>query len=210
MINLDALINKYLGELSKYLSVLPKRERENIVIEIELHLNEKVNELKEEGYNDQQAVNKVLTEFKTPKSLSMEMMEEYDDKEIKKKPTFFYFFSVFCLAGFSQLAIPILRRELDLAFISFGLILITCGIISMFLKNKWRIIEIDLLRIFPKITLSVPFPISILFFWIAVKQQNSLVLTWIYYVVAYWLLLLIYGLLSKKTSQKAEKTFYEF
>ncbi|GGP16565.1 HAAS signaling domain-containing protein [Oceanobacillus neutriphilus] len=207
---MKATINDYLSELAKYLNVLPKKDRDNIVAEIELHLNEKVNEIKEEGYSDNEAINKVLTDFKTPKSLSLEMMEEYDDKEIQNKPTFFVFFSAFCFAGFAQLAIPILRRELDAAFISLGLILIICGIITIPMKKNWRIIEIKTIKFFPKICLSLYFPVSLLFFWLKADQQNNLTLTWIYYLVAYWIVLLLYALLSKKISQKAEKAFYEF
>lgn len=207
---MNATINDYLSELARYLNVLPKRDRDNIVAEIDLHLNEKVNELKEEGYSDNQAIAKVLTDFKTPKSLSLEMVEEYDDKEIQNKPTFFVFFSVFCFAGFAQAVIPILRRELDTAFISFGLILIICGIITVLLKRNWRIIEIKTIKFFPKICLSLYFPVSLLFFWWNTGEQSYLALTWIYYMAAYWLLLLICALLSKKIAQKAEKDFYEF
>ncbi|KGX84327.1 HAAS signaling domain-containing protein [Pontibacillus litoralis] len=199
---MSSTINGYLSKLSDNLKSLPEEERESIVWEIEIHLKDRVNSLENEGYSNDEAVSKILSEFKSPYSLSKDYLEAYDEIRTQQKPTISYFLLNIGIMGLAILSLPILERELELAWIVLGLPEVICGLITLIMLKKKDTFILSFLKIGPKILLSMYFPISLLFFWIALIQGNGFVSFSLYYMVAYWLLLLIYYLVIKNVSSK--------
>ncbi len=53
-------VNEYLKILSDNLKILPEEERKSIIDEIEVDLNDRIRALKEEGYNKNEAIEKMF------------------------------------------------------------------------------------------------------------------------------------------------------
>ncbi|WP_093210267.1 permease prefix domain 1-containing protein [Sediminibacillus albus] len=196
-------INGYLNKLSDNLNVLPEEERKNILKEIEIHLEEKVNALKKDGYSYDAAVNKMLSEFQSPYSLSpQDYLDEYDETKIQQKPTISFFLLNIGILGLGVLSLPILEKELELAWVTLGVPQVICGLGALLLLNKRDTFILVFLKIAPKILLSLYFPMSLLFLWISFNDNYGVVNFSMYYMFIYWLTLLIYYLVIKRTSQK--------
>lgn len=190
-------VNEYLDQLSNNLKELPKPEREAVVDEIEVHLNDKVKSLKISGYTDEEAIKKVLSDFKTPNSLSKELLEEYDETTLERKPTVSFFILSMGMSGLAFLSLPILEKKLELAWVILGGFLTVCGLIKLLSNNQFQLMEIGVLKVSLKIIISLYFPVSLLFLWIAFNQNDGMVSFSLYYMFIYWLVLLLYGLITK-------------
>ncbi len=202
---MSSTINDYLNELSKNLSDLPKEEKEAILEEIEMHFTEKLMELEKEGYNESEATSKLLREFKTPHSLSQDYLKEFDNKDKKKIPTVPFFLLNVGLLGIGTLALPILDANLDssaLARLALGIPELICGIITLFLIKRKDYHIAQFFKAAPIILLSLCFPGSLLLFWIAFNQNDGIVMFSLYYMFVYWVLLVIYYITIKITSNK--------
>lgn len=195
-------ITDYLNELSKNIRELPKAEKETILDEIEMHLQEKLIDLKKEGYSESEATNKMLSEFKSPSSLSKDYLKEYDNNDKKKNPTISFFLLVLGIMGLSTLSLPILDTYLDLARLVLGIPLVICGIITLFLLKRKDTYISGFLKTAPKILLSLLFPVSLLFYWLAFNKSGGVVMFSLYYMLVYWLLLAIYYVAIKIASRK--------
>ncbi|MGX4668368.1 HAAS signaling domain-containing protein [Cerasibacillus sp. JNUCC 74] len=199
---MSSSIKKYLNELSENLNELPNEEKEAILDEIEMHLKEKLNVLKKEGYSENEATNKILSEFKSPYSLSKDYLEEFDNADKKKRPSVSFFLLVIGLMGLPTLALPIRDNNLELAWLTLGIPQVMCGIITLFLVKRKDTFISGYFKVAPIILLSLCFPLSILFLWIAFNQNDGIVMFSLYYMLGYWLLLLIYYLVIKVASRK--------
>ncbi|SDM30291.1 DUF1700 domain-containing protein [Sediminibacillus halophilus] len=197
-------INEYLNKLSYNLNVLPEEERKNILKEIEVHLEDKINALKKDGYSYDVAVNKVLSEFQSPKSLSKEYLDEYDETKIQQKPTISFFLLNIGILGLGVLSVPILEKELELAWITLGIPQVICGLVALLLFSKRDTFNLFFLKTAPKILLSLYFPMSLLFLWISFNENNGIVNFSIFYILIYWLTLLIYYLVIKRAKRKCQ------
>ena len=191
-----------MSKLSDNLKSLPEEERESIVEEIEIHLKDKVNSLRNEGYSDEEAVNKMLSEFKSPDSLSKDYLKEYDEIEIREQPNITFYLLNAGLTGLAFLSLPILKNQLELAQIALGVPLVICGLITLLLLKEQDKSIASILKISPKILLSLYLPASLLFFWIAFNQEDGFVDFSFYYMLVYWLILLVYYVVTKITTKK--------
>lgn len=194
---LDQRVNEYLEELSKHLKELPKAEREAVIEEIEVHLKDKVEALKTRGYSDEEAIKKVLSDFKTPHSLSKELLVEYDETALERKPTLSFFILSMGVSGLAFLSLPILETELELAWIILGGFLTVCGLIKLLSSKQFQLLELGVLKVSLKLIITLYFPASLLFLWIVFKQNEGMVLFSLYYMFVYWLVLVLYGLITK-------------
>ncbi|MFD1412513.1 HAAS signaling domain-containing protein [Oceanobacillus jeddahense] len=180
---MSSTIHDYLKELSKNLSDLPKEEKEAILEEIEMHLNEN------------EATSKMLREFKTPYSLSQDYLQEYDYKDQRKIPNASFFLLNLGMMGLAMLVLPILDARFDsssLARISLGVPMLLCGIITLFFIKRKDYHISKFIKAAPYFLLSLFFPVSLLFFWIAANQNDGIVMFSLYYMLIYWLLLVVY------------------
>lgn len=200
-----ATINEYLSKLSDNLKSLPEEERKSIVEEIEIHLKDKVDSLKNEGYSNEGAVSKMLSEFKSPDSLAKDYLKEYQELEIEERPNITFYLLNAGLTGLAFLSLPILEKQLELAWIALGVPLVICGFITLFLLKEQNKSITSILKISPKILLSLYFPVSLLFLWIAFNQEDGFVDFSFYYMLIYWLTLLIYYIVTKKTTKKVSQ-----
>lgn len=198
-------INEYLSKLSDNLKSLPEEERRSIVEEIEIHLKDKVDSLKNEGYSNEGAVSKMLSEFKSPDSLAKDYLKEYQELEIEERPNITFYLLNAGLTGLAFLSLPILEKQLELAWIALGVPLVICGFITLFLLKEQNKSITSILKISPKILLSLYFPVSLLFLWIAFNQEDGFVDFSFYYMLIYWLTLLIYYIVTKKTTKKVSQ-----
>lgn len=198
-------INEYLSKLSDNLKSLPEEERRSIVEEIEIHLKDKVDSLKNEGYSNEEAVSKMLSEFKSPDSLAKDYLKEYQELEIEERPNITFYLLNAGLTGLAFLSLPILEKQLELAWIALGVPLVICGFITLFLLKEQNKSITSILKISPKILLSLYFPVSLLFLWIAFNQEDGFVDFSFYYMLIYWLTLLIYYIVTKKTTKKVSQ-----
>lgn len=197
---MSATIHDYLKELSKNLSDLPKEEKEAILEEIEMHLNEKLMELEKEGYHENEATSKMLREFKTPYSLSQDYLQEYDYKDQRKIPNASFFLLNLGMMGLAMLVLPILDARFDsssLARISLGVPMLLCGIITLFFIKRKDYHISKFIKAAPYFLLSLFFPVSLLFFWIAANQNDGIVMFSLYYMLIYWLLLVVYYVIMR-------------
>lgn len=200
-----ATINEYLSKLSDNLKSLPEEERKSIVEEIEIHLKDKVDSLKNEGYSNEGAVSKMLSDFKSPDSLAKDYLKEYQELEIEERPNITFYLLNAGLTGLAFLSLPILEKQLELAWIALGVPLVICGFITLFLLKEQSKSITSILKISPKILLSLYFPVSLLFLWIAFNQEDGFVDFSFYYMLIYWLTLLIYYIVTKKTTKKVSQ-----
>lgn len=200
-----ATINEYLSKLSDNLKSLPEEERKSIVEEIEIHLKDKVDSLKNEGYSNEGAVSKMLSDFKSPDSLAKDYLKEYQELEIEERPNITFYLLNAGLTGLAFLSLPILEKQLELAWIALGVPLVICGFITLFLLKEQNKSITSILKISPKILLSLYFPVSLLFLWIAFNQEDGFVDFSFYYMLIYWLTLLIYYIVTKKTTKKVSQ-----
>ncbi len=200
-----ATINEYLSKLSDNLKSLPEEERKSIVEEIEIHLKDKVDSLKNEGYSNEGAVSKMLSEFKSPDSLAKDYLKEYQELEIEERPNITFYLLNAGLTGLAFLSLPILEKQLELAWIALGVPLVICGFITLFLLKEQNKSITSILKISPKILLSLYFPVSLLFLWITFNQEDGFVDFSFYYMLIYWLTLLIYYIVTKKTTKKVSQ-----
>lgn len=198
-------INEYLSKLSDNLKSLPEEERRSIVEEIEIHLKDKVDSLKNEGYSNEGAVSKMLSDFKSPDSLAKDYLKEYQELEIEERPNITFYLLNAGLTGLAFLSLPILEKQLELAWIALGVPLVICGFITLFLLKEQNKSITSILKISPKILLSLYFPVSLLFLWIAFNQEDGFVDFSFYYMLIYWLTLLIYYIVTKKTTKKVSQ-----
>lgn len=198
-------INEYLSKLSDNLKSLPEEERKSIVEEIEIHLKDKVDSLKNEGYSNEGAVSKMLSDFKSPDSLAKDYLKEYQELEIEERPNITFYLLNAGLTGLAFLSLPILEKQLELAWIALGVPLVICGFITLFLLKEQNKSITSILKISPKILLSLYFPVSLLFLWIAFNQEDGFVDFSFYYMLIYWLTLLIYYIVTKKTTKKVSQ-----
>ncbi|WP_156856067.1 permease prefix domain 1-containing protein [Oceanobacillus sp. AG] len=194
-----------MSKLSDNLKSLPEEERKSIVEEIEIHLKDKVDSLKNEGYSNEGAVSKMLSEFKSPDSLAKDYLKEYQELEIEERPNITFYLLNAGLTGLAFLSLPILEKQLELAWIALGVPLVICGFITLFLLKEQNKSITSILKISPKILLSLYFPVSLLFLWITFNQEDGFVDFSFYYMLIYWLTLLIYYIVTKKTTKKVSQ-----
>ncbi|MEJ8766051.1 permease prefix domain 1-containing protein [Oceanobacillus sp. HCA-5259] len=194
-----------MSKLSDNLKSLPEEERKSIVEEIEIHLKDKVDSLKNEGYSNEGAVSKMLSDFKSPDSLAKDYLKEYQELEIEERPNITFYLLNAGLTGLAFLSLPILEKQLELAWIALGVPLVICGFITLFLLKEQNKSITSILKISPKILLSLYFPVSLLFLWIAFNQEDGFVDFSFYYMLIYWLTLLIYYIVTKKTTKKVSQ-----
>src|SRR5699024_6489426 len=109
------------------------------------------------------------------------------------------------LTGLAFLSLPILEKQLELAWIALGVPLVICGFITLFLLKEQNKSITSILKISPKILLSLYFPVSLLFLWITFNQEDGFVDFSFYYMLIYWLTLLIYYIVTKKTTKKVSQ-----
>lgn len=75
------LIQRFLQDLSREFVSIPEDEGEQHILEIEGHLLSMVQKKKEQGKDDDKAVNETLVEFLTPKELAEKIISE--DVDVK-------------------------------------------------------------------------------------------------------------------------------
>ncbi|WP_366923137.1 DUF4190 domain-containing protein [Metallumcola ferriviriculae] len=75
------LIQRFLQDLSGELVSIPEEEREQHVLEIEGHLLSMLQKKKEQGKDDDKAINETLVEFLPPKELAEKIISE--DVDVK-------------------------------------------------------------------------------------------------------------------------------
>ncbi|MUK90507.1 hypothetical protein GMD78_19295 [Ornithinibacillus sp. L9] len=195
-------VNEYINSLKKSLVDFPTNERASILEEIEVHLNEKINDLIKSGYSNEAAINKVLTEFKPPQELSEEYLKDnYKTNDHFQNTTSIAIINI-GLFGLSFLALPILKESLDLAFIIFGGLLTLIFVIIVTIKKHWKPDEIKTVNVIPKVILYLLSPASMLFLWISIKSSEGIVMFSLYYMFVYWIILLLIWLFVKLILKK--------
>lgn len=188
-------MNEYLNDLRSNLRDLPKEERDIIIEEIESHFIEKVDELTNKGFNEEAALKKTLTDFKSPSELSKEYIKETLEEDTSHLIN--VIFLNLSIMGLTVLALPILKG-FDWAWIAVGGPTFVVGLIIIYVKKYWSRIEINYINTLPKIVLYMLFPVSLLLFWIANNASGKILTSSLYYMLMYWLLLAIYYFFIKK------------
>jgi hypothetical protein len=183
----DNLIENYLALLKNNLCTLTDEERQLCVSEIKDHLYEKINEKKQSGLTNKEAISITLNEFEDPVKLADRYIQEFG-KTYRPARTSSFFMISFILTGLGFLMLPIFEGYFEWAYITIASIVILLSTPVLYFRKLFSE-EIKLIKSLSKILIYLHFPISILLFWIRNNIEGQIHMFSLYYLVIYLFLI---------------------
>jgi hypothetical protein len=140
----DNRIENYLALLKNNLCTLTEEERQSCVSEIKDHLYEKINEKKQSGLTNKEAISLTVNEFEDPVKLADKYIQEYE-KTYRPARTSSFFMISFIITGLGLLMLPIFEGYFEWAYITIASIVILLSTPVLYFRKLFSE-EIKLIR----------------------------------------------------------------
>lgn len=136
------IIDDYFKDLEKHLSDLPSTERRNYINELRDHLFALIEEKKQNGLSEKEAVEFSIKEFPTPYNHAKKYLETHKDKLYNlpsEKIDFKFRYTVALIVmGIAELALLFTDKQLNLYLAIIGIVMFSVGNTILMKRKKWN------------------------------------------------------------------------
>ncbi|EMY4797515.1 permease prefix domain 1-containing protein [Bacillus anthracis] len=201
-------VQDFLVQLDKELLSFSKKERENILAEIEAHLYSLIKEKQAEGKTEEKAVEEAINSFVSPKKLASDLKktkgsltEKIVDEE---KEEWFNFIAIFLGTGIFDLSIFLFNRDKDYVLITGCLILILLFNIWLFKTDNWNLKTLNFIKWGYKTLCFLGFPLTIFAFFFGKDFSSFWIMYFVIYIILIFIQFFIFRYIIKQKSLELE------